>query len=152
MKIAIGSDHGGFKLKEKLVQFLRKAKFQVVDRGTYSQDSCDYPDFGYRVAMDVAKRKAQRGVLICKSGVGMSIAANKIPGIRAVLAYDKSQAIFSRLHNDTNVITFGASFINSKKAKDILRAWLSTDFEGGRHKRRLKKIKDIEMKFLRKIK
>jgi len=152
MRITIGSDHGGYELKEKLSTFLRRLKHKIADAGTYNQDSCDYPDFGYKVAKSVAGKKADRGILICKSGIGMCIVANKVPGVRAAVLYDNKQTEFSRLHSDTNVAVFAASFIKPHKAKELLKIWLKTDFEGGRHNRRLTKIKKIENDFRRKTK
>jgi ribose 5-phosphate isomerase B len=144
MRIAVGADHGGYLLKEKLVHFLKKRGHRVKDFGTFSQESCDYPKFSEQVARAVARKKAARGILVCKSGTGSCIAANKVRGIRAVVCLNKKQAVLSRQHNDTNVIVFGALFISAKKAQEILKIWLKTEFEGGRHARRLRQIGRIE--------
>jgi len=143
-KIIIASDHGGFRLKEKLKLYLVKLGFKVKDVGVYSIHSCDYPRFAYEAANQVAKRKFKRGILICKSGIGNSIVANRIPGVRAALCCNVKVAKLSRQHNDSNVLVLGALFSNEALAKRILKIWLNTEFLGGRHKRRLKQIKDIE--------
>lgn len=144
MKIAIGSDHGGFKLKEKIVIFLKSRKYQVNDFGAFSEESCDYPLIAYDVAKKVASKKNNKGILICKSGIGNCIVANKVKGIRAALCYNIKAAKLSRLHNDANVLVLGAVFTNFTKAKGIIETWLNTDFEGGRHLRRVKQIEGIE--------
>ncbi len=149
MKIAIGADHGGFELKEKLVKFLRKKNYKVKDFGTNSLDSCDYPEFGIGVSRGVSSKRFDRGILICKTGVGFSILANKFPGVRAVVAYNVKVAKLSRQHNDTNILIFGSKFVNFDKAIKILKIWLSTDFEGDRHSRRLNQIREIEKKLLK---
>ncbi len=149
MKIAIGADHGGFELKEKLVKFLRKENYKVKDFGTNSLDSCDYPGFGIKVSRGVSSGSFDRGILICKTGVGFSIVANKFPNVRAVVAGNIKVAKLSRQHNDTNVLIFGSRFVNFDKAKKILKIWLSTDFEGDRHSRRLNQIREIEKKLLK---
>ncbi len=144
MKIAIGSDHRGFKLKNSLIEFLKKKKYRVEDKGTFSSDSCDYPVYCFRTAAAVAKKKAERGILICKTGIGSAIAANKVKGARAALVHNVKGAKFSRLHNDANILVFGADFVDVNLAKRIVSAWLSTEFEGGRHLRRVRQIKKIE--------
>jgi ribose 5-phosphate isomerase B len=144
MKIAIGSDHGGFPLKEKIVKFLKGRKHQLKDFGTYSLDSCDYPLIAYEVARSVATKKSERGILICKTGIGNSIAANKVKGIRAALCYNIKAAELSRRHNDSNVLVLGALFTDFAKAKKITEVWLKTKFEGGRHMRRVRQIERIE--------
>lgn len=144
MRIAIGADHGGFELKGKIIKYLRKKGHTVKDFGTYSPISCDYTKYGFIVARAVGSGKYSRGILICKSGVGMSIVANKVNGVRAVVSHDTKVARFSREHNDSNVIVFGSKFINAEKAKRILDVWLKTKFLGGRHLRRVKEIEDIE--------
>ncbi|MDD5618681.1 MAG: ribose 5-phosphate isomerase B [Candidatus Omnitrophica bacterium] len=144
MKIAIGSDHGGFKLKEKVIKFLKSKKHKVKDFGTNSIQSCDYPLIAYGVANSVAKKKTQKGILICKTGIGNSITANKVKGIRAALCYNIKAAELSRRHNDSNVLVLGALFTNYSKAKKIIEVWLKTKFEGGRHMRRVKQIERIE--------
>lgn len=144
MRIAIGADHGGFELKAKAIKYLRKKGNAIRDFGTYSPESCDYTKYGFLVGRAVGSGKYSRGILICKSGVGMSIVANKVNGVRAVVSHDTKVAKFSREHNDSNVIVFGSKFINAKKVKRILEVWLKTKFLGGRHLRRVRQIRDIE--------
>ncbi len=143
-RIVLGSDHGGFRLKEALAGFLRSRGFRLVDVGTFSEESMDYPDTAYKVARMVARKQAARGILICKSGIGNCITANKVPGVRAALCYNMKAARLSRLHNDANVLVLGALFVKPLRAKKIAELWLKTEFEGGRHLRRLKKIERIE--------
>ena len=143
-KIIIGSDHAGFRLKELLKAFLVKRKFKVVDVGTYSGDSCDYPDFVYPVARKVSRKRFERGIIICKSGIGSSIVANRFPGVRAALCHNLASTRLSRQHNDSNILVMGEGFVNPGLAKRMTLLWLNTRFEGGRHKRRLNKIKMIE--------
>jgi ribose 5-phosphate isomerase B len=150
--IAIASDHVGFKLKEKLKAYLVKKYFLVEDFGAYSPQRCDYPEFAARLSRAVAEKRYSRGVLICKSGIGNSIVANRFPGVRAALCYNTRAARLSRQHNDSNVLVLGAAFVNPATAKRILSLWLETDFLGGRHQRRLDKIKKIERTIGRKIK
>ncbi len=140
MKIIIGSDHAGFDLKEAL-----KESFDgMVDVGTYSEDSVDYPDFAAKVARAVSSGEFDRGILICGSGVGMSIVANKFSGVRAALCTDIDTARMSRMHNDANILVLAGRRTDVKTAAAIVKVWLDTPFEGGRHKRRLDKIKNIE--------
>lgn len=146
MKIAIGSDHGGYELKEKIVEYLKGEGYNVDDRGTHSKESCDYPLIGFEVAKLVGEGKAERGILICKTGVGMVIIANKVHGVRAAACYDTDIAKSSREHNDTNVCVIAGSYTDPKKAKDIVKVWLTTDHNEERHVRRVKQIKDIENK------
>lgn len=143
-KIAIGCDHGGFALKQKLLPFLKKMKLQVSDAGAFSEESMDYPDTAYKVASAVSRKKADAGILICKSGIGNCIVANKAKGVRAALCYNIKAAILSRKHNDANVLVLGSVFVNEERAKKIVKAWLNTPFEGGRHLRRIQKIERIE--------
>jgi ribose 5-phosphate isomerase B len=145
-KIIVGSDHGGFGLKEELKAYLGKKGFTVKDVGTYSTDSCDYPDSAYAAAREVSRGAYKKGVLICKSGIGDSIVANKLPNVRAALCYNLKAAKLSRMHNDANILVLASSFVTKSLAKRILSAWLNTQFEGGRHIRRLNKIKAIERK------
>lgn len=145
-KIIIGSDHGGFRLKEKLKAHLRKKGFLVKDVGTYSEESCDYPLYAYRVAKEVSRGSMKQGIVICKSGIGTAIVANKLPRVRAALCYNIKAAVLSRKHNDANVLSLGSQFVSTAKATVIVDAWLSTEFEGGRHARRLGLIRDIEQK------
>ena len=146
MKIAIGSDHGGFELKGEMIEFLKDAGYEIKDFGTHSKEACDYPLIGFEVAKAVSEEKADQGVLVCKTGVGMAIIANKIHGIRAVACYDKEMARSSREHNDCNVIVLAANYTNSNQAKEMLKVWLKTEHAGERHARRVKQIKEIELK------
>jgi ribose 5-phosphate isomerase B len=143
-KIIIASDHAGFSLKERLEAYLIKKGFKVDDLGTHCQDRCDYPAFSYNLAKAVSLGKYSRGVLICKSGIGSSIVANRLSGVRAALCYNARAARLSREHNDSNVLVLGAGFVNERQAKRILDLWLNTKFIGGRHRRRLNQIKEIE--------
>jgi len=143
-KIAIGSDHGGFALKKVLVPYLKSKKLHVVDVGTFSEASVDYPDTSYKVARMVSRGKIPRGILICKSGIGNSIVANKAKGVRAALCYNIKAARLSRMHNDANILVLGSLFVNPERAKKMIDVWLNTPFEGGRHQRRLEKIERIE--------
>lgn len=146
MKLAIGCDHGGFDLKAPLLEYLKQnhAQITILDLGTNSKDSVDYPDFGAAVAQAVAKGQADRGLLICGTGIGISIAANKVKGIRAALAYNEMTAEMSRKHNDANILCLGARTTEPEMAKKILEIWLTTEFEGGRHQSRLDKISKLE--------
>jgi ribose 5-phosphate isomerase B len=149
MKIAIGSDHAGFELKEKIKKYLDELGYKYKDFGTDSNESVDYPDYALKVAESVAKKEYDRGILICGSGIGMCMTANKVPGIRAALCHNIETAKLSREHNDANVLTFGARMIDENTAKDIVKVWLKTEFLGDRHLRRINKIKDIEKKYSR---
>ena len=142
--ILLGSDHGGFKLKEKIKIYLERSRFKIRDVGTYSQDSCDYPVFAANLAKLISQGKYKRGILICKSGIGNSIVANRFPRVRAALCYNVTAARLSRAHNDSNVLVMGSIFVNTEGAKKIVKAWISTKFQGGRHKRRLNRIENIE--------
>ncbi|MCX5715117.1 MAG: ribose 5-phosphate isomerase B [Candidatus Omnitrophica bacterium] len=144
--IIIGSDHAGFSLKEKFKIYLEKKGFYVKDLGTYSEKRCDYPEFAFGVASLVSSGKFKRGILICKSGIGNSIVANRFRGVRAALCYNTKAARLSREHNDSNILVLGSGFVSENKSKEILRAWLDTGFQGGRHKRRLDLIKKLEKK------
>lgn len=144
MKIAIGADHAGFPLKERLREKLLRDGHQVVDYGTDSPESTDYPDYAAPVAHDVAAGKADRGVLVCGTGVGMSIAANKVPGVRAALGTSEEEVRLVRGHNDANILTLGARFIDPAKAEALLDVFLSAKFEGGRHAHRVAKISQME--------
>ncbi len=143
-KIIIGSDHGGFCLKEELKKFLAKKGFAVRDAGTFSEESCDYTVFAAEVARNVSQRKFKRGILICKSGIGNSIVANRFPGVRAALCYTMTCARLSREHNDSNILVLGAAFTPAPLAKRMTDIWLRTQFAGGRHARRLNNIRKIE--------
>ena len=144
MKIAIGSDHGGFKLKEQITKFLKRKEYKVMDFGTNSEQSCDYPLIAYSVAKSVSRKDSKRGILVCKSGIGNSITANKVKRIRAALCYNIKAVKLSRKHNDANVLVLGALFTNFAKASKMIDIWLKTEFEGGRHLRRVKQIERIE--------
>ena len=143
-KIIIGSDHGGFWLKEKLKAFLERRGYKVKDAGCFSRESCDYPQFAYEVARQVSSGRFKKGILVCKSGIGNSIVANKVAGIRAALCYNLRAAKLSRLHNDANLLVLGALFVKEPLAKRIASLWLKTGFAGGRHLRRVKQIRKIE--------
>lgn len=144
MKIAIGADHAGFELKNQLGDVLRQTGHEVCDFGTNSAESADYPDYAIRVAKAVASGAAERGVLVCGSGVGMSIAANKIRGVRAALGVSLEEVRLTRAHNNSNVLTLGARFTEPAVASELVRTFLETPFEGGRHERRVAKISQIE--------
>ena len=143
-KIIIASDHAGFALKEKLKVCLEDKGFQVKDAGTHSQERCDYPQFASSAAKAVSKGSYKRGILICKSGIGNSIVANKFPGVRAALCYNVKAARLSRQHNDSNILVMGAAFVNLKLAKRIVAVWFDTGFAGGRYRRRIRQIEKIE--------
>ncbi|MDI6703133.1 MAG: ribose 5-phosphate isomerase B [bacterium] len=150
MKIALGSDHAGFELKEEVKGYLSKAGYEVGDLGTYTSfPHCDYPDFGYEVARGVSSEKYNFGILICGTGIGMSIVANKVPGIRASLCYNIEAAKLSRQHNDSNILVMGARFVDKSSALQMVKIFLETQAEGGRHLRRVSKIKEIEKKILK---
>ena len=144
MKIALGADHAGFALKEQIKQHLAAAGIQVDDRGTSSTESVDYPDYARAVGDEVAQQKADLGILVCGSGIGMAITANKVPGIRAANVTDEYQAQMSREHNDANVLALGARVLQPQQALSIVDKWLQTPFAGGRHARRVEKIAEIE--------
>ena len=144
MKLAMGADHGGYSLKEILKKHLVEAGHEVLDLGTHDTDSCNYPDYAAKVAYAVADKEAVLGILVCGTGIGMSIAANKVKGIRCVVCSDPYSAQLSRMHNDTNVIAIGARVIGPEMAKMILKLWLETEFEGGRHSRRVDMINRLD--------
>ncbi|MBU1125540.1 MAG: ribose 5-phosphate isomerase B [Candidatus Omnitrophica bacterium] len=144
-KILVASDHAGFALKEKVTHYLQQQKeYTVKDLGPYSQERCDYPRFAYALADAVSRKKASRGILICKSGIGNSIVANRVPGVRAALCYNVLAAQLSREHNDSNVLVLGSAFVKPARVGRIIKVWLETEFQGGRHRRRLNQIKGIE--------
>lgn len=144
-KIYLGSDHAGFRLKERIKKYLDAKKMYYEDLGTYSPESVDYPDYALAVAKKVSREKSSRGILICGTGTGMVIAANKIKGIRAAAAYDKYSAEMSRFHNDANILALRGRFFPFEKIKDIVSVWLKTPFSGqSRHKRRISKINKLE--------
>ena len=140
MKLAIGSDHAAFELKNHLAARLREAGHEVVDLGTRSPESCDYPDYARPVAEAVARGEAERGIVVCGTGIGVSIVANKVPGIRAARCLCEYDARYARLHNDANVLALGARVTGTGLAEAIVDVFLSTEFEGGRHARRVAKI------------
>ncbi|HSE49780.1 MAG TPA: ribose 5-phosphate isomerase B [Terriglobales bacterium] len=144
MKIAIGADHAGYELKEKIKQRLAQQGVQVEDQGTVSNESVDYPDFARKVGEKVAGKQADFGLLVCGSGIGMAIAANKVPGVRAANVSSEQEAQLSREHNDANVLAIGARILDESKAWSIVDKWLHTPFAGGRHQRRVDKISEIE--------
>ena len=143
MIISAGADHGGFELKDKLVALLRKEGYEVIDNGTNSPDSVDYPDFAQAVAHDILEKRADFGLLVCGSGIGISIAANRFKGIRAALVTNPDYARLSRQHNNANIIALGGRFTSYEDAEKWLKIFLSTPFEGGRHERRIEKIDNI---------
>ena len=144
MKIAIGSDHAGFGLKEEVLALLKRLSFDIIDCGTNDTSSVDYPDFGEKVSRLVSAGEVDRGILICGTGIGMSMVANKFPNVRASLCNDLFSAKMSRLHNDANVLVLGGRIIGKDLAAEIVTTWMSTPFEGDRHLKRLHKIKKIE--------
>ncbi len=146
MKISVGADHAGFALKEHLRQFLSNAGHEVADAGTHSTESADYPDYAATVGRAVASGGAERGILVCGSGVGMSIAANKINGVRAALGVNPEEVALTRRHNAANVLTLGARFMDTAAAEELVRIFLETGFEGGRHEVRVNKISLLERK------
>jgi len=144
MKIAVASDHRGFAIKSKILQMIAEAGHEGVDLGTDSIESVDYPDYAGLVAKSVSKGECDRGILICGSGLGMCIVANKFPGVRATQCHDDLSAEMSRLHNNSNVLCLSADMLGDKLINRMINIWLQTDFEGGRHARRLDKIAEIE--------
>ena len=145
MKIALGADHGGFNLKQDINQFLIMEGHKTTDYGTKGPEACDYPIFAYKVAKAVSDGKADLGILICKSGNGMAMVANKLPNIRAAICFDKDVAMLSRQHNDANILVLGSEHLFDDPEL-IVRAWLEASFEGGRHKRRVDQIDRVEEK------
>jgi ribose 5-phosphate isomerase B len=147
--VAFGADHGGFALKEELKAFIAGLGYSVVDCGTTSSASVDYPDYAYAVARLVSEGQAWRGIIIDGAGIGSCMAANKVPGVLAAMCYDHATAVNSREHNNANVLTLGGVLIGANLAHQIARTWLETDFGGNRHERRVNKILEIEQRFLR---
>lgn len=139
MRISIGSDHGGFNLKQQVVEYLN-SKYEVVDYGCYNLDSCDYPEFAKKVANDVSNKESEFGILICTTGIGMSITANKFKDVRAALVTNIESAHLTRMHNNSNVICLGAKFTSYDDAINYIEAFLNEKFEGGRHERRVNQI------------
>lgn len=140
MRVAVGSDHAGFHLKQLLADHMRDLGHDVIDVGTHTADSVDYPEFGAAVGRSVVSGDAERGVAVCGSGIGICIAANKVPGVRAATVHDVTSATFTRLHNDANVMCVGERFTGPQVALDAVDAFLATEFEGGRHARRVDAI------------
>ena len=138
--IALGSDHAGFELKQAIKELLIQQALSVEDYGTFSLDSCDYPDYARKVAEAVSQGGCSKGILVCGSGVGVSIVANKVRKVRAALVNEVEAAVLSRQHNDANILCLGARTTSQEQAKEIITAWLTTEFEGGRHQRRIDKI------------
>lgn len=144
MKIVIASDHGGFDLKEIIKEDLMKKGYNIEDLGTNSIESVDYPDYGRKAAEAVAKKEADKGIVVCGTGIGISISANKVKGIRCALCSDVYSAKMARAHNDSNMLALGGRVVGRDLALEIVNAWLNAEFEGGRHERRVNKIMEIE--------
>ena len=144
--VVIGSDHGGYKLKEEIKKYFEEAGIEYEDVGAYSEESINYPEFAEKVAKKVQDKKAETGILICRSGIGMSIVANKFKGVRCAPCYNETTAKFARMHNNANVLGLGADYISVNEAICIVRMFIATKFEGGRHKERIKLISEIENK------
>ena len=142
--IAIGSDHGGFELKEELKKTLEEMNLDYKDYGAYSTDRVDYPKVAKEVSKAVQTKECEKGILICRSGYGMAMVANKFKGVRSAPCFETKAAQFSRLHNNTNVLALGADYVTVDEAKEILKVWLNTEFEGGRHQERLDQVSEIE--------
>jgi len=144
MQIGLACDHGGFELKEELKAFLKSLGAEPMDMGTFTEDSVDYPDFGILLSDKISRGELEKGILICGTGIGMSIVANKFRGVRAALVNDLYSSRFSREHTDANILVIGGRIVGKDLAKEIVRIWLQTPFAGGRHKRRLEKIEALE--------
>lgn len=147
MKIAIGSDHGGYALKQALIPFLQGRDIEVADAGTHSEESVNYPNFGEAVALLVAHGEVDAGIVICGTGIGISIAANKVPGIRAALVTSPQMAELAKQHNNANILALGGRILSQETAEACVAAWLDASYEGGRHQRRLDLISDLEQKY-----
>ncbi len=145
MKIAIGADHAGFEVKEKIKKQLAEMNLEVVDLGTNSLDSVDYPDYGAKVGKAVASGEVEEGIVVCGSGIGIAIAANKVKGVRAAQAWNEETAYLARQHNDANVLSIGARVIPAEEIPKIIKAWFDAKFEGGRHAGRVAKISELEL-------
>lgn len=143
-RILIASDHAGFKLKERLKPYLKRLGLKVEDLGAYSPERCDYPELAAKLAKEISAGRHKRGALICYTGIGNSIVANRFPGVRASLCYNVKAARLTRRHNDSNLLVLGSCFVGPALARRIAKAWLETKFEGGRHKRRLDMLEEIE--------
>lgn len=142
--IAIGSDHGGYKLKEEIKKYLEEKEIPYKDVGCMTEESVDYPNIAKEVAKEVQSKKCENGILICRSGIGMSMVANKFKGIRCTLCHNEYTAKFAKLHNNSNILSIGADDVTVNEAICMIRVWLATQFEGGRHEQRLKIIEEIE--------
>lgn len=142
--IVIGADHGGFKLKEEIKRYFDEKGIKYEDKGTFSEESVDYPNIAKAVAKDVSDKKAEIGILICRSGIGMSMVANKFKNVRCAVCYQEQTAKFSRMHNNANMLALGADYISTNDAICIIRQFLATEFEGGRHEARVNLINEIE--------
>lgn len=149
MKIALGSDHGGYELKEHIKKYLDEKNIEYVDFGTYSYESVDYPEFAHKAAIAVVNGECDRGIVCCGTGIGISISANKVPGIRCALCSDCYSAKMSREHNNANMLALGGRVLGRDLAIEIVDIWLNTEFQGGRHERRINKIADIEKKYIK---
>lgn len=150
MKIFIGADHRGFALKKALIDYIKALGHEPVDAGTFDEEQpCDYPSIAYAVATKVVADGQSRGILVCMTGIGHSIAANKVPGAYAALVYNTQAAALSREHNNSNILVLGSKFVDEATMRDIIKIWLSTAFEGGRHLKRTEQIKQIEKEFLK---
>lgn len=147
MKIALGSDHGGYSLKLEIIKHLESKGIEFKDFGTYTEESCDYPDYAEHVAMEVAEQNFDFGILVCGTGIGISISANKVPGIRAAVCHNTFSAHATREHNNANILAMGERIVGPGLALDIVDAFLNAEFEGGRHARRINKITEIEKKY-----
>ncbi|HLC19171.1 MAG TPA: ribose 5-phosphate isomerase B [Thermodesulfobacteriota bacterium] len=148
-KIAIASDHAGKELKEDLIEYLRELEVDVMDMGVKNNDSVDYPDYGIPVAEKVSRGEVPKGILLCGTGIGMSIIANKFSGVRAALVNDVYSSRMAKEHNDANIVVIGGRVVGKGLAREIIKTWLETRFQGGRHQRRLDKIREIEKKVMK---
>lgn len=147
MKIALGSDHGGFKLKNEIISYLKENGYEIKDFGTYTTESCDYPEYAEKVAEVVANKEFDFGILVCGTGIGISMSANKVPGVRAALCSDTFSAHATREHNNANILALGERVVGPGLAIDIVKTFLNSEFEGGRHQKRIDKISEIEKKY-----
>ena len=142
--IALGADHGGYKLKEEIKKYLEEKEIEYTDCGTFNEERVDYPEIAKAVALEMQSKEYDKGIVICRSGIGMSIVANKFKGIRCAKCNDEEEAKFSRMHNDANMLALGADYIDTSRAIRIVRTWIATEFQGGRHEDRIKIIEKIE--------
>lgn len=142
--VALGSDHGGYKLKEEIKKYLDEKEIEYIDLGTENEERVNYPEIAKKLAKTIQSKECKEGILICRSGIGMSIVANKFKGIRCAKCNDEQEAKFSKMHNNSNVLALGADYISTSEAIKIVRAWIATEFEGGRHQERIDLIEEIE--------